>query len=197
MTHHKQIAPPLAEGATGNNVPKNSCQPTTSQSPRQISNKQARKQARRIAANYIISCLADLYPNTFAIYQERRKPLKLNIGDDLQSEMGAAYFNSTIAALGIYQQNEFYLRACVEGAVRIDLAGRPAGVVTSEEAAQAAALLASRHAKWKAKQAQKAEQDKAAPPKVEQKTLDPSKPKRLTLADLRAAARARREGKRP
>jgi sRNA-binding protein len=72
------------------------------------------------------------------------------------------------------------LRSCVESATRIGLAGEPAGVVTEAEATYAAKVLARRQSKAKAKAAAAAAAVAAA------------QPKRISLADLKAAALQRR-----
>jgi sRNA-binding protein len=77
------------------------------------------------------------------------------------------------------------LRACRTGAERIDLAGEVAGSVTPEEAANAAAVLARRAAKQKAAHAQLS--PKAAKPE------SATSPRRIGLADLKAAALARKQ----
>jgi sRNA-binding protein len=75
-----------------------------------------------------------------------------------------------------------YLRRIVEGAARIDLDGNPAGVVTGDEEARAKATLAGIKARNEA--------GTATAKAVAQPALQP--PKRLPLADLKAAAIARR-----
>jgi ProP effector len=135
-------------------------------------------------AIYLIAALADFWPKCFSVFQGRRRPLKINIHLDIAAAAaGAILPNEIAAALRLYVANAFYLRACREGAVRIDLNGEPAGVVTAAEAANSAARLKVQAAKRKAakKQAQQA------------KEASPSQPKRLSLADLRQAAQARRQ----
>jgi sRNA-binding protein len=107
-----------------------------------------------------ISLLAELYPKTFSIYQERRHPRKLGIHLDIQAALNG------VNALGAYCANQAYL-----GRTRN---GEPAGVVTAEEEAHAREMLAGIRAKKTATKAQ-------APPT-----------KRLSLADLKAAALARK-----
>jgi sRNA-binding protein len=76
--------------------------------------------------------------------------------------------------LGVYCANGIYLRNSREGAPRIGLDGNPAGIVSAEEAQRAKARLAGRKA--------------FKPPS------EPLAPKRrLSLADLKAAALARRQ----
>jgi sRNA-binding protein len=111
----------------------------------------------------------------FSVYQGGRRPLKLKIHLDIQAGLGGAITPTELhKALGVYCANDAYLRSSQEGAQRIDLDGNPAGIVTAEEAQHARARLAGRKA-----------------PKPT--TSEPPTPKRLSLADLKAAALARRQ----
>jgi ProP effector len=83
-------------------------------------------------------------------------------------------------ALRLYVANRGYLRACCEGAPRIGLDGMAAGVVSAAEAANSAERLKAQTARRK-KQTQPV------------KAASPAQPKRLSLADLRQAAQARRQ----
>lgn len=98
------------------------------------------KARRHAAALSVIARLAEAYPNTFSVYEPRRRPLKGVIGNDL---VAAGTFTSRElgAALGLYCSSRGYLRALRPGAARIDLAGTPAGVVTPAEAQIAAERL--------------------------------------------------------
>jgi ProP effector len=86
-------------------------------------------------------------------------------------------------AMRLYTSNSGYLRASmISGADRIDLDGNPAGTVTEKDAANAAQQLA-----WRA--VRKARQKvPATPPAPPAPTV-----KRLSLADLREAARLRKQ----
>ncbi len=86
-----------------------------------------------------------------------------------------------------YVRNPFYLKACVEGAVRVDLDGREAGAVSPEHAAGSAAALAAYYARRKPKTKPEAQPEIAAPA-----SAPPTGPKRLGLGDLKAAALARK-----
>ena len=100
----------------------------------------------------VIALLASLFPNTFALFQERRKPLKLGIHLDLESALGEVELLP--AALGHYCRNIAYMRSQRAGAKRIDLDGNDAGEVTAEQAANAEKAVAGlRAAAWKRKQA--------------------------------------------
>lgn len=119
----------------------------------------------------IIGLLAERFPKCFAVYERRRRPLKLGIHHDITDIDPAAL----TAALRSYVSADGYLCRCLVGAPRIDLNGEPAGVVTAEEAASSKARLDDN--RKRAKQRREARQ-----------------PKRLSLADLKAAARARKAG---
>ncbi len=76
------------------------------------------------------------------------------------------------------------------GAVRVDLAGEPAGIVTPEAAAAAVESLA-RH---RAAERGAAEQKRTAPPQAVAERTEIPATGRLGLAGLRAAAAARKNG---
>jgi ProP effector len=130
-------------------------------------------------AHDTIIVLADLFPKCFAVFQGRRSPLKVGIRDDVLAALnGAITAKEAGFALKIYTSNADYLKACKEGAPRIDLKGEVAGHVTADEASNARQRLAQMRPKRARRQAAAI---KAKPT-----------PHRLGLADLRAAARARR-----
>jgi ProP effector len=115
---------------------------------------------------------------TFFVYERRRKPLKLKIHLDLQAALdGAITPDELHRALRFYCGNEGYLRGLLKGARRVDLAGNPVGTVTADEEDNAKQKLAAMEAK-RTRRKQAMAQQKAAP-------------KRLSLGDLKAAARAR------
>jgi sRNA-binding protein len=127
----------------------------------------------------IIAYLADAYPQCFAVYGQRRRPLKIGISDDLAPLVPFAE-DDLKAALRYYTRNDAYLRACVGGASRIDLDGNAVSEVTAKEAAHAKKVLSDQE-RWKAKK-------KAARNKV---VVLP--PKGDGFAALKAAAIRRRE----
>jgi ProP effector len=125
-----------------------------------------------------IAILAERFPAAFIVYARRRKPLKLGIFDDLlAATAGSIPPDALKAALQRYTRHFGYL----PGATRIDLDGKPAGTVTAEEAAWAAEHAAKQHRRLQAPQAGQVHAPAPAPAL-----------KRLSLADLRAAAAARR-----
>jgi ProP effector len=142
-------------------------------------------QRRAKAATATIAVLAEFFPRTFSVYERRRKPLKLGIDQDIASALnGAATPGELAAALRHYTGNVFYLRALVAGAERIDLHGRPVGVVTNEDEAHAKQrLLAAR---------QQREQRRAARKQVKPTPPTPTA-KGDGLESLRAAWRKRKE----
>jgi ProP effector len=139
------------------------------------------------AAQNTITALADLYPACFAVFQERRKPLKVGIREEVIAALAGAAAPKEIAlALRFYTANIWYLKACVEGAPRIGLDGNAAGSVSAEEADHAKQRLEQQRARR--------ERHRQAAARTEPKTEAQAKPavRRLSLADLRATAKARR-----
>jgi sRNA-binding protein len=76
--------------------------------------------------------LVRLFPAAFAEY----KPLKRGVHKDIAQRLGRKD-RTTLALLGSHLRRIGYLRVLTEGAVRVDLDGQPAGVVTSEDAVHA------------------------------------------------------------
>jgi sRNA-binding protein len=146
--------------------------------------KAGRARRARQAANAVIKRLAATWPPCFSIFEKHREPLKIGIYHDIAvAAAGAITTDELKAALRLYCGNVGYLLACREGAERIDLNGNVAGKVTAAEAAQAAGIVARRQNKSAAKPA--AAKSAAAPQLA---------PRKLSsLANLRAAGRARRE----
>jgi ProP effector len=160
-----------------------------------------------------IAELVVAFPAAFTLDPTLIRPVKLGIKEDVCARSAISRRLIT-AALRFYCHSVHYLRASTEGAVRIDLAGEPAGTVTAAEARYAterllalpkvAAAPASKVARasrggqaregvatWKPRAA-------AAVPKggdfkrsvaAEQAT---SGQKRLSLSDLKRAAAARK-----
>ena len=139
---------------------------------------------RLAAALDLIGVLADGFPACFAVNPSYRQPLKLGIHVDILAQLNDAIAPSDLsAALRIYVSNSTYLKALVAGADRIDLNGMPAGTVTADQADIAKAQYEQRRDKHKAKQKQLAPTNGAGKPELA--------PRPLSLADLRAAAKAR------
>jgi ProP effector len=75
-----------------------------------------------------IQLLAETLPQCFAVFEQRRRPLKLGIYNDVMAALGSAITAKELsAAMRVYCGNRFYLRASTEGAPRVDLNGGPCG----------------------------------------------------------------------
>ena len=154
---------------------------------RVASSKNPSKREQEIAAT--IALLAELYPKCFFVYQERRRPLKLGIHLDIQAALdGAITPTELYQALGYYCSNPVYLSHLRKDAWRLNLTGELAGAVTDDEEAHAWARLVGIRAKNAARTAAKAAEAKA------KAKAQPPPVKRLSLADLKAAALARKPG---
>jgi len=104
-----------------------------------------------------LPALIETYPACFD--GENPRPLKLGIHRDL---MAAGFEKAAVKrALVCYCNRPRYRKALRAGAIRIDLQGQPAGVVTAAEAETARADLAA----WTARKA-----DRPAPPRPAEST---------------------------
>jgi ProP effector len=120
----------------------------------------------------------------------------------LESRHGGAISEYALAnALRYYVGKEGYLRACREGAPRIDLSGEPAGEISAQEAAHAVGQLTARQLR-QATQKKVSELALAKPELVKSESVTPEPaqlepvkpgPKRLGLAELKTLGRARKE----
>ena len=141
-------------------------------------------QSHNQAVTAAIALLAERWPQCFSVWEARRRPLKLKIHLDIQAALDGAITPAELGnALGMYCSNLVYLSHTRTGAWRLDLDGKPAGVVTADEEAHAKATLAGIRAKKEAR---------TAAAKATAQPVIPQPPKRLSLADLKAAAVARR-----
>ena len=114
-----------------------------------------------------LELLAQRWPSTFSVFEGRRRPLKVGIHLDILAALGGAVAADALSlALKVYVSNKVYRSRLIAGATRIGLDGAPAGTVSEKEAASTPKM--------------------AAPAKTV------ATPKRLSLADLRAAAAARK-----
>ena len=139
---------------------------------------------RLTAALELIGILAERFPACFAVNPSYRRPLKLGIHVDILAQLSDTIAPRDLSsALRIYVSNSKYLTALVAGADRVDLNGMPAGTGTAEHADIA---KTRRREKQKAKLAV-APAKPAEPPKPVA-----AAPHRISLADLRMAAQARR-----
>ena len=129
----------------------------------------------------IMTMLAERFPAAFVVWEVKRPPLKIGIHEDIIARLGGAIEARELGlALSVYCENIAYLRTMMLGVGMegIDLDGNAAGTVTVEAAAMAAKQVAARALKA-------ANRKKPAP--------TPSGPKRLSLADLRQQALARKQ----
>jgi ProP effector len=136
--------------------------------------------ARSVTVQAVLALLVECFPRCFAVYENRRRPLKLGIHNDILTVMDGAITPQELSqALRCYVSNDGYLRACRQGALRIDLNGQPAGEVLAAEAANSTAVLAARRLR---RTAQKVVSMKSE-----------TNPKRLGLDELKVLGRARKQ----
>jgi ProP effector len=141
-------------------------------------------QQRHQAALVLIGKLAERFPAAFAINPRYRQPLKIGIHYDIAAALSDTVTPREVSdALRMYTSSSRYLKALVAGADRVDLNGMPTGTVTAEHADIAKAQYEQRRDKHKAKQKQQTPKNGAGKAALA--------PRRLSLADLRAAAKAR------
>jgi sRNA-binding protein len=130
-------------------------------------------------------------PRCFA----RHHPIPLKIGIHLDIAAALPELPTTDIGRGLkfYVSRFVYLESCIEGATRIDLNGDPAGVVSAAEAANAQRWLAKRRKGRTAPLLQPLMRRACATSQACAISSAPpaSPPKKLTLDDLRAAARKR------
>ena len=133
-------------------------------------------------AMQLIALLSERWPQCFSVYGRRSRPLKVGIRDDI---IAAGFDDDVSAALRHYAGNFEYRKRLKAGAPRIDLDGNVAGSVSAAEAEFAERILA----KWeRRKQAQQHIEAKMQAVEARE-----APPKKLSLADLRAAAQARKK----
>jgi ProP effector len=147
---------------------------------------------RRDDAAAVIALLAERYPQTFALYEQRRRPLKLKIHLDLAAALDGAFtWRELRNALHAYANSAGYLQNLRAGVPRVGLDGMPAGIVT--EAAHAREILTARRARKAAASADNFRKMAApAPAAIPPPRQATSPVKRDGLADLRLAAQARK-----
>jgi len=122
----------------------------------------------------ILDLLCERFPKTFMRDPVRRSPLKRGIDRDLVARLdGLSSRTALKRVLGGYTACPEYRAGLIEGVARIDINGEPAGTVTASEVAYA---LAPKPAKTRSTPS----------------TPVAPKPKRLSLDDLRKAARQRK-----
>jgi ProP effector len=142
-----------------------------------------------------IAELARRFPNAFVAEDfQPHSPLAIGIREALIAAC-PDLSGAIPAALQRYTHRLMYQQSLVEGAARVDLMGAAAGTVSAQAAAYAAGrvagILARRSAQ--ATQAHKEPRTQAVPREAKPAAPIPTaKPKRPGLADLKAAALARR-----
>jgi sRNA-binding protein len=103
---------------------------------------------KRARTKAIITALAARFPKCFAVPDTRRRPLKVGIDADLLAALsGTIRRTELIRALAMYCSSDDYLDRVLTGAWRVDLEGRPAGVVTADDERHAKAKRAGIKAK--------------------------------------------------
>jgi ProP effector len=153
---------------------------------------------KRARSKAVITVLAAGFPKCFAVPDTRRRPLKVGIDADLLATLGGTIRRTElIRALAMYCSSEGYLEGVLTGAWRVDLEGKPAGAVSADDEKHAKAKRAGIRIRREAVMAAVIPQaaasrahERASAPKAEP---GPGL-KRLSVADLREAARRRREG---
>ncbi len=152
----------------------------------------------------LLTLLAVRYPSTFFLAGKDRRPLKLGIHHDLLALTPRPVGRKKLSEFLAWYTNRFdYLVALRAGATRLDLAGEPVGNVTADEELDAIRGFVEHEARWRTRwdEARKAqqprEQHKPKVPVVKRERVPQassltSSTRRDGLADLRAAARARR-----
>jgi ProP effector len=131
-----------------------------------------------------IALLSEKFPKCFAVFEQRRLPLKIGIHKDILTRLDGALTPSELtAALRAYVSNGTYRRRLLEGTERIDLDGNPCGVVTVAQEADARSKIAAANGRAAAARKQQ---------KAVQQPAQPEQPKRDGLSDLRAAAQRRK-----
>ena len=83
----------------------------------------------------IVMRLAELFPQTFAVYEQRRRPLAVGIRAAISERVGDAITPDELnAALRAYTRNVGYQKALAQpGAMRIDCDGNEVTPVTVEQ----------------------------------------------------------------
>ena len=142
------------------------------------------KQQSRAAVYAVLDLLCENFPACFKRYEQRRRPLKVGIHADLLAVLDGAITPKELGlALRIYVSNKWYRSRLIAGVERIDLDGKPCGVVTPEHAAPVPT-----------RSPRKPVPVPPAPAVITEVQAPAAPDGRLTLAGLRAAAQRRREG---
>jgi len=143
------------------------------------------------AVESTINLLCERFPRAFARFEQRRQPLKVGIHRDVLAAGLELPEKDLKIALRIYVSNRVYRDRLRVGATRIDLNGEPAGVVTPEQVPTPKDGVAAKpHSNPAVGNPSTSPQPPASTAAVGAK----SQVKRMSLADLRAAAQQRKVG---
>jgi ProP effector len=146
-----------------------------------------------IEMDSLLTLLCARFPQAFTPYRESTcHPLKRGIYHDILARLGDGIDPVALSrVLAFYTGAHRYRAALVAGAARIDLDGNVAGEVTESEAASA----------WQPRRPHRSRRAKPKPkppPQVPKPPAPPPQPaaqsRRMSLADLKAAAQRRRGG---
>jgi ProP effector len=131
-----------------------------------------------------LSVLRERFPAAFAdLNDRRRQPLKVGIHADIVAALPELDAAAIRCAMRFYVCGFRYQYSVVEGAARIDLNGNAVGIVSADEAEHARLTVQGVKAKRRA-----SDSTRSAPLVTPEKP----QPKRLGLADLRAAVAQRK-----
>jgi ProP effector len=77
-----------------------------------------------------LALLAERWPKCFSVYQQRRRPLKIGIRDDIMLGLAGTMTPGELnSALRCYAANRHYQLVLRAGAVRVDLEGNAHSVL--------------------------------------------------------------------
>ena len=159
---------------------------------------------RNAAIEATVAELVRQFPAAFAGEPSQVRPLKLGVLRGIFSQSVISH-RRIAAALRSYCNSVHYLRASTEGAIRVDLAGAPAGSVSAKEAEFAHRRLIAKRAAA-GQPASEAFTNAPSPSRTAQARKENGRfnfagtavtapqlgPRRLGLADLKRAAVARK-----
>ena len=93
----------------------------------------------------VLGILCSRFPSAFFMHEGKPKPLAVGIGRVVEAILGDEVDRKVLhVVFRFYVNNAAYLRGLTVDAVRVDLDGNAAGVVTADQAAHAQEILAKR-----------------------------------------------------
>jgi ProP effector len=158
---------------------------------------------RKAAVLATVTLLAERFPAAFFTFEGQRRPLKIGIAVDIGEAVPEINKEHLQWALARYCMSPGYLRSLTSGAVRVDLAGDPAGTVTEEAAAKAVTMLAQVVTARRKRTAKVVREPAPAKAKVVTRETKPvagvvsaakSTALRMSIEAIREAAQRRRAG---